>query len=598
MPTITAFDQKDKTHHNSHKFGFTLTASNYGYWKTMISPFLVTNSLYGYIDGTIATPNPTVTSTPAATTENPNPAPVVTDNPEYLAWVANDAHVRMLVLSTISETAFQHVQGTTSRDLWLSLERAYAPHTASREYTLKTQLLRIEMKPDETSATYLTRAQEYATALANIGEPMKEKDVVMLVISGLREEYNGLKTTALSRQLAFNELHALVADHEFMLKKHTPVVPPAQAFLTKASTPSAAAPGSSALPPNEAVLAVQQLASQLGLQVQIQQPPQAFYAAQQPSFRQSNQQPNRNNNNQRNRNSNNNRSTQGGNRFPWATHQNSISGTCPRCGIGHVPSDCPKRDPATRRQRPPPSANFSEYRSQASSMWLPDTGSSHHVAPDMTNFDSAESYYGGDNLHVGNGKGLPILHIGNSHIRSPTKTFNLLNILHVPNIKRNLLSVQQFCRDNDVYFEFHANYFSVKDTSTHTTLLTGPATDGLYSFQSPKFKTVDKVSFSATRASPSTWHKRLGHPHSQLLKSMLLAHKLPLTNHCFDTFCDSCSVGKSSKLHLPLSNLKSHNVLDLVFCDVWGPSPEPSFDGHKYFLLCVDHYSKYMWFSP
>ncbi|KAK9075566.1 hypothetical protein SSX86_003891 [Deinandra increscens subsp. villosa] len=226
MDALVAFDQKEKTTHNSHKFGFTLTSNNYGYWKAMISPFLVTNGLFAYVDGSIPCPPKTISTTPAPTEGRPNPEPVVTPNQQHSIWVANDAHIRMLILSTISESAFQHVQGITSRDLWLSLERAYAPHTASREYTLKTQLLRIEMKPDESSAAYLTRAQEYATALANIGEPMKEKDLVMLVISGLREEYNGLKSTALSRQLVFNELHALLADHEYMLKKNTPTLPP------------------------------------------------------------------------------------------------------------------------------------------------------------------------------------------------------------------------------------------------------------------------------------------------------------------------------------------------------------------------------------
>ncbi|GJX76513.1 hypothetical protein Tco_0323324, partial [Tanacetum coccineum] len=73
--------------------------------------------------------------------------------------------------------------GTTSHDLWLSLEKAYAPHSTSREYTLKTQLLRIEMHGDETPDAYLNRAQEYVDALATIGEPVKDKDLVMLVIS-------------------------------------------------------------------------------------------------------------------------------------------------------------------------------------------------------------------------------------------------------------------------------------------------------------------------------------------------------------------------------------------------------------------------------
>lgn len=82
----------------------------------------------------------------------------LTPNPDYLIWVLsnmgfNDAHVQKLILSTISKASFQHVYGTTSHDLWLSLERTYAPHTSSREYILKTQLLKIAMKPDESSST-------------------------------------------------------------------------------------------------------------------------------------------------------------------------------------------------------------------------------------------------------------------------------------------------------------------------------------------------------------------------------------------------------------------------------------------------------------
>nr|GFB90675.1 nucleotide-binding, alpha-beta plait [Tanacetum cinerariifolium] len=50
----------------------------------------------------------------------------------------------------------------------------------SWEYTLKTQLLRIEMHVDETLDAYLNHAQEYADALTAISEPVKDKDLVML----------------------------------------------------------------------------------------------------------------------------------------------------------------------------------------------------------------------------------------------------------------------------------------------------------------------------------------------------------------------------------------------------------------------------------
>ncbi|GKB40001.1 nucleotide-binding alpha-beta plait domain-containing protein, partial [Tanacetum coccineum] len=77
------------------------------------------------------------------------------------------------------------------------------------------------MHGDETPDVYLNRAQEYADALATIGEPVKDKDLVMLVVSGLREEYNNLRTTITARQspTTFSELHALPSDHDYMLGK-------------------------------------------------------------------------------------------------------------------------------------------------------------------------------------------------------------------------------------------------------------------------------------------------------------------------------------------------------------------------------------------
>ncbi|KAJ0522439.1 putative RNA-directed DNA polymerase [Helianthus annuus] len=454
---IIAFTQVEKTTHNSHKFGFTLSPTNYGFWKLMIQPFLVTNGLFGYIDGSIPCP-PSVIATSGKEKEAPASSTV---NPNYDAWLANDAHVRMLLLSTISEAVFQHVQG-------------------------------------------------------------------------LREEYNGVKQNLLAREFTavFSELPGLLADHEFLIKKPVPDVSPAQAFT--ASTAAQPSPAS-----NDTIQALQQIAGRLGFQLQPTTglspapTPQPFYTNRSGPNNRGRGGRGRGGRGGNNRSQVNNNRNQG--QFSWASNQNTVYGTCNRCGIGHLPSQCPNRDPSTIRSRQP-SANYADFRSQSDTpAWLNDTGSNNHVAPDMSGFDSATPYFGEDNL---------------------------------------------------------------RDKSTHTTLLTGPSDGGLYTIRFPSAQPLPRVAFSTYRALTTTWHQRLGHPHAQLFSSMLSSFHLPVSDKNFDFNCSSCLVGKSSKLHLLSSDYHSSHVLDLVFCDVWGPSGVSSFDGHNYFLLCVDHFSKYMWLFP
>nr|GEV70321.1 hypothetical protein [Tanacetum cinerariifolium] len=180
MAMILAFTTVDKTAHNSRKFAFTLSPINYGYWKAMIEPFLITNNLMGYVDDSTSCPSKTLSVIEGVT--------VPKENPNYPIWDSNDA---------------------------------------TSEYTLKTKLLRIEMQGDETHEANLNHAQEHVDALTGIDEPVKDKDLVMLVVLGLREEYSNLKTIITTRQspTAFSEIHARLSDHDYILRKTSAPAP-------------------------------------------------------------------------------------------------------------------------------------------------------------------------------------------------------------------------------------------------------------------------------------------------------------------------------------------------------------------------------------
>jgi hypothetical protein len=51
------------------------------------------------------------------------------------------------------------------------------------------------------------------------------------------------------------------------------------------------------------------------------------------------------------------------------------------------------------------------------------------------------------------------LAIKNTSISKLSPNFILHYILHVPQITKNLLSIQKFTFDNNVYVEFHPSYF-------------------------------------------------------------------------------------------------------------------------------------------
>jgi len=78
------------------------------------------------------------------------------------------------------------------------------------------------------------------------------------------------------------------------------------------------------------------------------------------------------------------------------------------------------------------------------------------VTHDSNIFSSKTPYIGFEVVQLGNGIGKNIRHISSAKFTNPNTmtTLHLHNLLHVPFINKNLMSVSQFAKDNIVYFEF------------------------------------------------------------------------------------------------------------------------------------------------
>lgn len=115
-----------------------------------------------------------------------------------------------------------------------------------------------------------------------------------------------------------------------------------------------------------------------------------------------------------------------------------------------------------------------------------DSGASHHVTANPQNMATEVPLTTQEHVFLGNGQGLPITSIGSASFPSPTQSNThllLSNMLLVPTITKNLVSVSRFAKDNHVYFEFHPTFCLVKSQVNNQVLLRGHlGDDGLYSF--------------------------------------------------------------------------------------------------------------------
>lgn len=92
----------------------------------------------------------------------------------------------------------------------------------------------------------------------------------------------------------------------------------------------------------------------------------------------------------------------------------------------------------------------------------------------------------------------------------------------------------------------------------------------------------------------SRWHQRLGHPNVRTLKTVLHDFSLPYC-HSNDFSCNACSCNKSHRLSFSTRSIQTQRALQVVYSDLWGPSPVLSIDKKLYYVIFVDHYTKYMW---
>ena len=198
---------------------------------------------------------------------------------------------------------------------------------------------------------------------------------------------------------------------------------------------------------------------------------------------------------------------------------------------------------------------------------------------------------------------MPITHIGNGKLLTPSHHFSLNNILRVPQIASNLLFAHKLCLHNNTYCYFDSLKFSIQDLPREKVLYKGLRRDDVYpippisSLHSPSSFPFTSSCNIAVSDQVFLWHNKVGHPCSKVLNFALSDVSSFTISNVSDicSQCTSCISAKMHKLPFPKHVSSSEFPLQLIHSDVWGPAPIVSILEHRFYEIFVDDFIHFTW---
>jgi hypothetical protein len=215
---------------------------------------------------------------------------------------------------------------------------------------------------------------------------------------------------------------------------------------------------------------------------------------------------------------------------------------------------------------------------------------------DVAQLDKSDTYTGKDCVVVGNGATLPISHTA---ILSPTSFLTLNDVLVVPGLTKNLISISKLTSGFPFSITFTNDRLIIQNLVTRKVVATGRRENDLYVLERRHHSLLSVFSNNCPRASFDVWHVRLSHVSHSIISLLNKKRQLCVTSLLsILTIFSSCQLAKIHRLPFQHNDKRASHVLDFIHCDLWGPSPISSNLGCKYYVIFVDDHSRFTWLYP
>ena len=538
-----------------------LNSDNYHDWKFDMQMLLMAKDVWEIVSGEETLPDEAT-------------------NAIRLKFKKRENLARSMICLSVSNSLKIYVRSAqTSKDAWDALSNHFEEKTLSRKIMLRKKLYSLKMG-GKSAAEHINALRTINDHLQALDDGALEKDLVMILISSLPEEYNGLITTLETlkeEQLTWEYVRDRVLA-EFERRKGEPQSNPKydDALFSSAS-------GSASSPHGN-----------------------GNYWKNGKGVHNSHKKQNQN---------------------------NKGNFKCHYCHTkGHIQKDCLKKkaDAAAKKDKDKEAATFcsanndvakvcdtfafefalhvdDENHIECDDKWWLDSACSKHMTGVKEDLVDYQEFTEKDPKHDVILADKTVVHaVGQGDLRIVLSDENgekvpvlLRGVMFVPLLKKRLVSIGQltklgaevtFC-DKTVTLRIHGRTF-----------VFGGRFGKLYELTCEVFPS--SCNFGAVNeTSLSMWHLRFGHLNKQdvqKLASKNLVEGMSVINDSksisVSEDCEGCALGKQSRYTFPKSSLsKTTDVLELVHSDVCGPMSVGSMGGSFYFITFVDDNSRYVW---
>lgn len=265
-----------------------------------------------------------------------------------------------------------------------------------------------------------------------------------------------------------------------------------------------------------------------------------------------------------------------------------FQGKCYHCGKeGHKIGECRSRIKTEKQSIKQNDSVLFTNDTKANYGWYIDSGASTHMCSSSDMYDTyqtcdAKAVYTADQRGL-EAKGQGNIKVMLSLNKNKVET-EIQDVLHVPQLKNNLLSVRQLAT-RGYTIKFKANRCYIND-SLNRLLATATESNGLYQLDTSN----DHAQIVSSAPSFDLWHRRFAHLGYKTLKLLKDGMVRGLVTQGEQTsVCMHCAKGKQHGDPFPRrSRKRAKDILDLIHSDLCGPFEVPSLGGAKYFLTFID----------